>query len=189
MNEEEMKKLWLEQDLNVRLPGNLLQEISQKGEDLKKEIKKRDRLEELAALAGGSFFLIPFFSHENLFVKIGCILIILFAIEVVIVLRLFRKEPRTEGFSLSEQFKEELRFFRKQRALSEKIVFWYIAPCFVGLTFFAYGLSANGWMFGIHTAFNVFIAVYIYRLNRKAVKERYNPLIYRLEELLAGLAG
>ena len=189
MNEEEMKKLWLEQGLNVRFPASLLDEISQKGDALKKGIKKRDRLEELAALIGGSFFLIPFFSHESLFVKIGCVLIILFAIEVVIVLRLYRKEPRTEGLALKEQLVKELRFFRKQRSLSQKIGYWYIAPCFIGLTFFAYGLSANWWMFGIHTAFNVFIAVYIYRLNRKGVKERYNPLIHRLEKLLVGLAA
>lgn len=161
MNEEEMKRLWLGQGLDVSLSSGLVQEFRQKGDELKKGVKKRDRMEELAALLGSIFFLMILFVNNNPFVKIGCVLIILYAIEVVVVLRLYRKEPKTEGLPLTEQLQKELRFFLKQKALLKNVVYWYIAPCFIGLTIFAYGVNEFLWMFLIHSGINVLLMVYI----------------------------
>lgn len=187
MNEEEMKNLWLGQRMDVTLASGLLQELHKKGNELKKGIKKRDRLEALAALLVSVFFLGPLFSHDDPFVKIGCVLIILYAIEVVVVLRLYRKEPQTEGLPLKEQLQKELLFFLKQKALLKNVAYWYIAPCFIGLTFFAYGVNHYWWAFLIHTGINMAVMVYIYRLNRKSVREQFSPVIDRLQALLKEL--
>lgn len=56
MNEEEMKNLWLGQRMDVTLGSVLLQELHKTGNELKKKIKMRDRLEALAVLLVSVFF-------------------------------------------------------------------------------------------------------------------------------------
>lgn len=114
-------------------------------------------------------------------------IIILYAIEVVVVLRQYRKEPPTEELPLKEQLQKELLFFLKQKAVLKTVAYWCIAPCFIGLTFFAYGVNHYWWAFLIHTGSSIAFMVYIYRLNRKNLREQFSPVINRLQALLREL--
>lgn len=187
MSEDEMKDLWLSQKMEVNLEAGLLNEIRNTTDTIKKKIRWRDRQEELAAAFGSLCFMLAFYFFEDVFVKIGCVLIILFAVEVVVVLRLNRKQPVSIGLSLKEQLQEELKFFRKQRKLLSTVTYWYITPFLIGITFFTWGIN-DGWIaFVLHSFFNIFIAAAIFIANKKAVQDQFSPLIERLEKLLGQL--
>ena len=188
MKEEEIRKIWTNADAPYYpVDAASLTRLRSEVDRLDKVIRQRDWWEIGTAVLVAFVFGGMAFWIENVYTKIGSILVVLAAALIVWVLRKSRKQETNGQMTVKEQVEAELVFYRKQRRILKNVLFWYIFPIFAGLTLFYLGLT-NGWVdFFAFTLLNIGVMAYIGYLNQQAVRKEVEPLIALLEQLQQNL--
>lgn len=184
MNEEEMKKLWLEQSSGVNMKAGLVEEIQGRLRALNKKIKWRDRLEIGVALLMTPFFLFIAVVVPFPLTKIGAVIVAMAMLLIVYVLKSNQKKHAALPLSLREQVEEELNFLKKQRYLLSNVLYWYLLPFFIGLSLFFFGMKRSYADFFLLEGIVVVVCAGIWYANKYAVEKEVRPSIQALQIFL-----
>jgi len=188
MKEEEIKKIWTNTDAPYYpVDAVSLARLRSEVNHMDKVIRRRDWREIGVAIIVALVFGSMAFWFENVYTKVGSILVVLASVLIVWVLRKSRKQEAKEQMPVREQVEAELDVYRKQRRILKNVLIWYILPIFAGITLFYWGIT-DGWVdFFAFTLLNIGVMAYIWYLNQQAVKKEIDPLIASLEQLQLNL--
>ena len=189
MNDDALKKLWQEQPLDVpALPdGAQIAAMKKRMTCFDKTISWRDYGEVAACIV-----IIVFFGWDLLFrnpsalTQAGCVVLIASAVFIAWKLiwskrRLPKAEPNAPIF---EAVRGELRKVENQIRLLKSVAWWYLLPLFIGVILHNFGAGGGFLSKLIYFTFVLALYVFIYWLNRRAVKKNLLPLKQGLESLL-----
>ncbi len=187
MTDKELITNWSQQQLREVPTTTMLEITKNAARRLDKAIKNRDRLEiAVGLLVSVAFTFVAIFSTG--LKQVGAVLIVLYGIWVVVVLRFFRrKHPKSMHQPSIVFLNDYLEYMKSQRQLIKNVIWWYILPAFVSQLFFLLGVSSSPGSTAVAILVTVGIMVFIARINRKAVKTQFDPIIQQLQEVIASL--
>ena len=148
MIEQELKVIWSTSAQVEQIKfdtSRLLLNLKNKMSKMDRSLKFRDTLEIVIAL-----FIIPLFGMMAYFIpfllsKLGCLLIMAWAVYVIYKLRKTKKHKRP--VDLSESLREQLEkykiYIQKQAELIDSALYWYLLPPFVGITIMVVGVDVS----------------------------------------------
>lgn len=188
MKEEDIKNIWTASGTHY-FPADVksIRHLQGEIDRMDKVIKKRDWLEISLAVLVVIAFEGMLFLFDNIYTKLGCILILLSSVMIVGVLRKYRKRNDQVHLLISEHIRAELRFYRNQRRLLKNVSFWYILPIFAGLTLFYLGVVGSWTEFVGFTFINLGVMIFVMYLNRQAIRKEIDPFIASLEKVQLNL--
>ena len=188
MKEEELRKIWINADVPYySVDAASLIRLRTEVDRLNKVIRGRDWGEIVIAILGALAFGGMAFWFENVYTKVGSVLLVLASVLIVWVLRISRKQKTKEQMPVRKQVEAELVFFRKQRRILKNVLAWYILPIFAGLTPFQLGLTESWGEFFVFSLVNIGLMIYAWYLNQQVVRKEIEPLIASLEQLQQNL--
>ena len=187
MNLDDLKPDWQRADFSGSQFNEIAASVKQKGTKFESDIFRCDMIE---AAAAGFVVIVAMpaaLYGPSLMFRIGFLLVILGAIEVVIVMASVRRKDRlpTADLSLREYCQIELRRIDRQIWLLEHVIVWYIGPLFVGAPFVVLSVPAP-LMF--HVLFFVFAfgtGCFVYWLNKRGARRELRPLRDSIASVLA----
>lgn len=185
MLESELKKIWQgssQEELIKFNKSKLLIELDLKLNYLDSKIKNRDRMEfitayiVIAALGFGIYY------FPGIISKLGLALTILYAITVIFMLKNVKKY-KVENYSLpiKEYLNNHRKYLIKERNLIDNILYWYLLPPSICAIIFFIGLDLESTRFIINLIVILAINIFIYLLNKRAVKKDFDPIIKKLD--------
>ncbi|MFK7771324.1 MAG: hypothetical protein AB8F94_04260 [Saprospiraceae bacterium] len=194
MTEQELKQIWQESNLatekiNIQSP-KLLSNMDKEFKRFENRIERRDNREIIAVIFSILFYggMITF-REFSLLENIGFCLLVAYSLLVVYMLLKVKNAKPT--FSVSQSVKEQLinykNYVRRQQKLLENVLYWYLLPMIPGIVFL---LLNKGAIMLIGSSVMITLVFFgIYKLNKRAADENFNPLldeisiaIKRLEE-------
>jgi len=153
-----------------------------------KNIKKRDRREYIAAAIVTLTFGTGFFFFTGILSKLGLLLGALYGILVIIVLQNAKKQkPDNYSLPIKEYLVQHRKYLVKERNLLKNVIYWYILPPFIGSVLFCIGQYTGVIQFIISITIVSGINVYIYFLNKAAVRKVFDPLIKKIDKTIEDL--
>lgn len=181
MSDKELIKIWKKVndfELVTIHQDNLLHDLGNELSLFEKTIRKRDKTEIGIALGLIPLFAVIAYFVPSLISKIGALLVIPSALLVVFMLKKVKKHKKED---LSAPLKNHLIQYKiyveKEIQLLKNVVYWYLLPLFLCLTLFYFGFEYP--LFFIFL--NMIIYVYIYYLNKKAIRNYFLPLIEKID--------
>lgn len=192
--EDELVKIWQSSPNQERVKferSRLLLDVQTNIDRLNKMIKQRD-LREIAGVALATP-IFSFIAYRTPFVmtKIGALVIVLAGIFVAWRLRNAQKrksDPVTATYL--EYLYKTRQILRAQKHLLDTVLYWYISPFLIGVTFMLlgrYGEAEKLHMFIKGEIGAVLIGVIVYFLNKRAVKSILIPQLEKIERLISVL--
>lgn len=202
--EQEIKNIWNQVTTpKITIDTSLLiKQLNKKVNKLHSKIILRDAMEIIAAIFVIYMFGQAFFRIPVLLMKISCLIIVVWALYVIFKFlstknRLTKKDYNLPLMSL---LKKQRDMLLEQKKMLETVLYWYLAPFFIGTTLFVLGLEipeGQGWdglevfwrinLLHLIKAFMVLILIaisyFIYWLNKRAVKKQLQPLLENLETI------
>lgn len=192
MEDSTLKQLWLDAGQQQKLEintGKLIESIHHKVAVLENQIKKRNALEIIVSL----FLILQFgwflLTLPQTLGKVGAAIIIANCILVIFRLIYASKINVIENAALeiNQHLKDSLQQVRKQIALLNTVLWWYLLPFFIGVICFYYSFPVSFLGKGIYTLLIIALYYYIYYLNKRVVSKTLKPLegsiVKALEEL------
>ncbi len=191
MFENELKTIWQNSSREELVRFNtskLLIELESKLESFDRRIQIRDRNEIIAAAIIIPVFGIYFFCTPQLLAKIGLFIGVLFCILVMYILTNVKKY-RVIDYSLpiKEYLAKHRQYLVKQKSLLENVLYWYILPPTVSVILFFMGKGFEISKLVIPIVMIVIVNAFIYYINKRAVKEDFDPLIRKLDLTIKNL--
>jgi Flp pilus assembly protein TadB len=191
MELNELKHTWENQhnDLNDYTRSELVTIVNNKLSTIEQQIKSRDRREIIACVIMIIFFSFVFFTANSVWHQAGSMVIILSAFFIWFKLKTAQRQAldqeRSANRSLREHLKFELQMLREQKKLLKDVVWWYILPLCIGLILFAisFGLLARI----IYIAVVVLVGLALWKINRRAAKREFDPILKEIKEALRSL--
>jgi hypothetical protein len=155
--------------------------------ELDRIVRRRDRLETAVAL-----LLLPLFAWLSVvgrfeLSRLGAALIAISCVIIPLRLKWARRAPPDPGQPTTRVLEQELARVRAQQRLLGSVLWWYLAPLGVGVVLFVAGASPSPWLTGAYAALVAAFFAWLWRLNRRAVRDELTPRARELETLLAGL--
>ena len=192
MIDEELKKIWQgasEEALIQFNKSNLLKEMEQKLQRFDDKIKHRNSGEIALALALIPIFTLIGYYTPYLLSRLGVGIIILGCLIVILKLLHTRKQkPKNDNTTnLKQQLITSKIYVEQEKKLLNTVLYWYILPLFVGGILFTAGKPKSLWLLGFFILIQILVSGYIWRLNKRAVKNEFNPLIEQIEATLEEL--
>src|SRR5436190_11198790 len=196
MNDDELKKLWLQQPLRDPgpTPAQVRSAMQNKTTQLRRTLLARDVVELSACVFVGVIFSIYYFMNRAPIMRLGALITVAGSIFIACkILRARRTTPTAKpDATVVESLRAELHSVRTQSQLLRSVVWWYLLPLAVGTVVFVWGMPFNGlgFTFGsivlkiVFTLFTLALDVFIYRLNQRAVSKQLLPVEAQLESLL-----
>jgi hypothetical protein len=143
--------------------------------ELERTVRRRDRRETLIALA-----LLPVFTYfalraDGLAVRLGSAILVAALVAIPLRLRAARRRTPDPGLPVAQFLRLELEFVLRQRRLLLTVPLWYLGPLVVGVILFYAGASTSPWRTVLYGAVVLAFAAWIYRLNRRAVRQELEP--------------
>lgn len=202
--DEELKKLWKISSETESITFNLnqlLMGFKQRMEHQEKAIRRRDRREILAALVVIFLFGYLFLEVPLLLSKIACLLTILGGSFIIYKLRVNQKSRYSVSLflSLKEELNVQKKFMKSQAKLLDSVLYWYILPILIPTLIFVWSIGNpaddhwNSFLIEVlpvntsgkilFTSVTVAFNVYVFWLNKQAVKQSWNPLIEEIENI------
>lgn len=191
MLENELKKIWQQaspEEIIKLDKSKLLVELDTELTRFNKGLIRRDKRE-----IGVALFLIPFFLIAVIFIqgtlsKIALGLGIPYCILVIYVLKNVKKYQVSDfTIPLREFLIKQKNYLEKERALLDNILYWYILPPSVSTILFFYSRQMPQPKLYLFISVVVLVMAFIYYLNKKAVKDDFDPVIKRLDETIKKL--
>lgn len=191
MELEELKNVWKRQKTPPResySPSELMMIINNKMISFEDRIRSRDRLEIIACIVVIVFFGIYFFVTDSLWQQAGSVVLVAACFFIWYKLRatdLYSLEERPlVDLPMSVHLERELERVKEQKKLLERIAWWYLLPMVLGLLIFSVGFRTNDLAKVLYMITVVGGGYYVWHLNQRSVKRRFEPLIRELEEAL-----
>lgn len=201
MNLDDFKADWIQQ--RNELAGNRFDELVSgvvaRATKLEASIRRRDWIEAAAAafvVAFLSVTLLP--ASAPIIMKIGAVIIMLGAIEIVVVLfwTRHRNEQLKHDLPLIEFCSAEIRRVDRQIQLLRSVNWWYSGPLMFGCCVMIYGMISSitelpafvhyGFLAALCSC--VLAVMYIvYRINARAVEKELVPIRDEFAELMRSL--
>jgi len=188
MDNQDFKQIWQagnNKDFVKFKPEQISKEIISKLDKFNKAVKRNAYTEIVVAI-----ILIPVFSYlaiEIPFVlsKIGAIIITLSLFLIIYkILQAQKKEMENFDLPMQEFLLNRKQQLLKQIQLIDSVLYWYILPPGIGVLLFVIGASANLLTLIISLVFALSVYVFIYIINKRAVKKRFKPLLEELENCI-----
>lgn len=178
MNLDELKTPWqsMQQQCDTARIDEIAARVGSKMSRFDHSIRRRDTIENLAAVLVITVFSIVLASCNNWVTFAGAAIVVFSAVEVVIVLNVTRMyRPTPAGLPLAEHCRQEVEKVDRQIFLLRNIVWWYVGPLMLGCCVMAF---ADGPLIasGISCGFYIAVGLFVYWINQKAVAEQLLPL-------------
>lgn len=191
MNENKLKEAWEQlvsdkEKISFKSP-NLRIDMEREINNFEKRIKLRDRREIIVAAC---FLLcsITLAIISNGYERLGAIFISVYLVWVIYYLT--KAKNQQPSFSISKSIKTQLIEYKSyvllQQRLVKNVLYWYLLPLIPGVVFFCLGMESKI-VAALLLLFNVFVFIYIYRLNQRAAKENYGNLLKELNQAIQNL--
>ncbi len=189
MNEDDLKKLWRQQPLNVPPPlagAGQIRDIEQKMKRFDRIIKWRD-VRELAACAvvavafGGLFVGV----HPPV-ARLGCAITVAGAFFIAwrLVSSKRKAGPEIPGAPVMEALRREILKVDIQISLLRSVWWWYLLPTLGGASIFALGVQPDPRKRIVMLAAFLFAGVVVHWVNQRAVRQYLVPLKTELESMI-----
>ncbi len=187
----DLKTAWQQRSMDPipdRPNRETMRTVAARLEDIHRTLRRRDRREIGAAVAGIVIFGAWFWTVPGVVSRVGAAVVVagsvLIIAKIVRAARSGQREPQPH-LEMREFCASERGRIGAQIRLLQSVLWWYLLPDLLGANLFVFGftgLTAMGFGF---LAFTVLITVILYRLNVRAVRERLVPVKDELDALLA----
>lgn len=192
MKDEELKAIWKashERMETINLNNLNLNDMNQAIKKFERRITRRNNREIAVAICSIAVFVVFAYIKTTLTAKLGAILIILYAANVIY--RLRKTESKQPTFDVTRSMKAQLidyqLYIKEERKLLKNITYWYLLPMLPGLVLFFIGSGTSIIAAVVYFVVLAIMFTGIYHLNQKAVKVNMNPLIEDIDKALATL--
>lgn len=193
MNLDDARRAWQSQTMSKESKlseDEMLQLVKREASAFDRAIERRDRREVMAGIIVAIVFLPLLFTGPWLS-RVG-VLVMLAALALIYrQLAAARRVDASErvDLSLAELLETERAKVTTQIRLLESVVSWYIIPPTVGAMLIVIGLDGLSWFTGGYALFLLATAVFVYWLNRMAVRYDLRPRQAQLDRLIHELKG
>ncbi len=193
MELDRFKNAWQQQPLEgaaARPVEDIMADVYRRAARFNRQIRQRDLLETLAGvivIAAFSYFAwaVPF-----IIARIGAIIVVCGCVIVIARLYMTRtRRPSSPGASAREFCAVELKRLDDQIHLLSTVGWWYIAPLLGGATLFVLGGEGSTGVRTATLALNLGLGLFIYWLNRRAVRRDLQPMRDDLARILQDLGS
>lgn len=169
-------------------PDQALQRVRQRSEELRRVVRRRDRLEIAVALV-----MLPLFgwlavAGSNPVSRIGAAIVAIACLVIPFRLRAARRAESDPGQPLLLQLRQELASVQAQDRLLSSVAWWYLLPLGVGVILFVGG-SASRLMGAGYAVIVIAFYYWLYRLNQRAVRTELVPRARELQGWISHLEG
>jgi len=204
MIEQELKKVWnSSNDEKIKLDmSRLIIDINRSIHLMKTRVYHRDRREIIGCIAGIFGFTVMALTIPFPVTQVACILTIIWFAYVIYRLKSIKPLNQPDAsLPFTDQLESRKVYLKKQAKLLDSVLYWYVLPHFIFNIIFIMGLgdpvSSSLLTDLLPTELRekvISIAVlaifygYIFWLNRRAVKENWEPLIRNVEKVQQQLA-
>ena len=207
MKENELRNIWKRSSEGEEIIINsnkLINDFKGKMEYRERIVRRRDLKEIIGAILGIALYVYALFKLPFSLHSIGAFLVIISFSYCIYKLYNHRKSKYTQNLFLpiKEQLLAQRRFMINQAKLLDTMFYWMFLPFFVSYMIFVWSASNleaydNG-LIGLLiltkpkakiavTLFLVLYGVYVMRLNKRAAKENWSPLIKQIDIILKNL--
>ena len=191
MNDDELKRLWQCQNLNVPAklsPGEQIEKVRKKMKCLDRVLQWDDALDIGGAVVGTpvAVWFIWYYLKAPFLACIGIVILIAGeAFSIWKQRRARRGLPQPPaGAPMMQWLRHELEKVNAECELARTMFWWYLLPFWIGMIIFLWGLGielpARIGCFAVVTA----ICIICWRLNQYVLRKHWPPLINELESLL-----
>lgn len=194
MMEDELVKIWqsspgLEQ---VKFEKSRLMLDVQSGINrLDKLVKRRDAIESAVAIfVVTPAFTFTAFMFPNIFIRLACILIVLWSFYVVYRLRNARKYKPDVTDNYIQYLHKSKAHLIAQKKMLETVLWWYVLPAQSGVTLFCLGIALETGSYQGLIKMEVLglgLAIATVYLNQQAVKKTLMPRLEKIDELIGAM--
>jgi hypothetical protein len=190
---DRFKAAWQRQPMDAVLDNDAAQaviSIRQRLERLHRTLRWRDGLETGSAVAGMILFACLAGALRGALVRIGAAVVAAGLGLVIAKLHRAHSGDRARAFlSVRDFCAAEMASVDTQVALLNSVAWWYLGPVIVGINLFFAGLAGVNLKSFAYLAVTLLLGVYIYRINRRTVRQTLQPIRDRLAAILEQLAG
>jgi hypothetical protein len=194
MDEDSLKRLWRNSGNKEEIHINsekLLESVSKKLSDMKKHIKKRNRLEIFLAVVMFLLFswwaiVVPIWGVKtgSAIVAANCLLVIYRLVKAT------KVNLKQDHFSdIKFELMVSLQRVRQEFNLLNTVLWWYLLPFFVGIIFIFYAYLHSLLSFCIYSLIVAVIYAYIWYKNKRVAKDYLKPLEQNLTRILDELSA
>jgi hypothetical protein len=191
MLDNELRHIWQSSNKKELIKFNkseLLTDLDSKLESFDKSLKNRDRREIIASIIIILFFGTAIFFIPQTLSRIALLIIVLYGILVIYILKNVRKYRVNNYFlPIKEYLIKHRQYLIKERSLLDNVLYWYILPPTVSAILFFIGRNIEGTRLVINILVVFIINLFIYFLNKRAVKKDFDPLIKKLDITIKNL--
>ena len=192
MADKNIQKIWkeaLESESPLTGKIKILKDLDGAVKTVEGQIKIRDRIEIIVAILIIPFFVFALFRDISLWSKAGALILICYCLLVIYMLKNVKKYKKAFDplCTIKDQLVNMKDYLTKEKDLLDNVLYWYLLPPFIGASLFFIGRNPG---FVVSITYMTFIALlywYIYRLNKKAVKNKFIPLINELDVAIKDL--
>lgn len=205
MEDQELKNIWKRSSTYEEILINtsqLMDDFKYKMQQRERIVRTRDYREIIGAIIG--IFLTGYLTYytPTILSKLGGILLISSYIYLIYKLRSNRKSKHTQDLFLSieEQLQRQKQFMIDQATLLNSVLYWMALPMFISYMIFVWGvtnpisqdmpsivqevLSMKLHNKIIWSLLMALIFIYITRLNKRAAKVNWQPLIKQIDDII-----
>lgn len=191
-----MKAIWKRQEANnskTLSKEQFVMMLNNKMISFEEQIKRRDWLETAVAIIVILVCLIAFFYVQSVWSQLGCTTLIFASVFIVYKLRKARKKQAKEKLEPDKSFRDhlqqELLKLETQKELLESVLWWYLAPFFIGFMFLILGFNFYLIIKVVFLGVGLILYAYIWKLNQDAVSKQINPLISDIEQAITFISN
>ena len=191
MVENELSKIWQNSTGAEAINFNnaeLFADLDLQLKNFDHTLKNRDKREVIAAVIVILLFGTGTLFFSGIISRIGLIFGALYGILVIYVLHIVKKQkPEYYTLPVKEYLIQHREYLVKERNLLKNVIYWYLLPPFISSVLFFVGQNMGAVMLIISILIAFWINVYIYFLNKAAVKKVFDPLINQMDQTINNL--
>jgi len=186
-----LRKIWQSSGREEQLKfekSRLVIDVQSKLGTVNKSIRYRDFLETAGAVTVVPVSIYYAYSIPFTLSKIASVLIALWAIFIIIKLRLARKhQPGDYSVTYLEYLQQSKSYLTLQKKLLDTVIYWYILPCLCfALLFLAGFLEKPGDPTRIIITALIFllVGIVVFYLYRRTVRKHFIPRLEKIDQLI-----
>ncbi len=189
MDELNLKNIWQVGNSHKQVFINTQQLLTELTKDLnafEAKLKKRDSLEITVALVMIPAAIVLAYFANSFLQQLGFGLIVPYCLLVIFQLKRVRKFKTLINLIQSQNdfLSQSKDYLIKEMNLLKSVLYWYILPALLSATLINLGSDSSQLEQIITFVVMVIVFAYIYYLNRKAVKNDFEPLIDKINSAL-----
>jgi hypothetical protein len=195
MDLDELKVAWQQRRVTASpvTKEELMLNVMQRLEQLRRELMWRDVRESAAAIVVGAIFAVAAYLIPAPLARAGALVLVGAALMVVAVLFTLRlrhgRDETVPDASLAEFCRRELAHVDAQVWWTRRVAWWYIAPFAAGANMIFWGTTHSTTAGVVYLVATLALSAGIYWLNQRAVQREFLPMRRDLQQSLADLTA